>query len=280
MKKIQSMLAVEKGGLTARFCALLLGVLFLPSLVETACSQPRLVSKKPAGYQVGDKLDPDTFVEDKDLNRVRLLEAVKPDTRVVVLVIFGGAARPEPGGHSFRGPLWCLDSFDDISVQRALVETFKDQPVEIIGIAVPPVYSTAHEDYGRDVFLGKPDDSPEFQKAARLFIDTTEQQVKNGFLPFPTLYYDLKYRLGLNRSEYMPGPAYGPVSPWVGKLKWYQDPRKYGTPTIWILSGKGEILRPPFFGNDYDSSPPEINYGYKEVREAVEQALTAAEAGH
>ena len=60
---------------------------------------------------------------------------------------------------------------------------------------------------------------------------------------------------------------------WQGKFKWHQDARKYGTPTIWFLSPGGRVLTTPLFGNDYNSEPPQIHYGYRELQGILESLL-------
>lgn len=248
--------------------------LLLPALLGPAvASQPRLLSTAPETYQVGDRIDAETFVLDRERQPRRILDLVRPGTRVLVLVLFGGAHRTPPAGEPFRGPLWCEDSFDDLGVQRALVRHFQDRPVQFLPVAVPPVYNPTRYGYPDDVFLGKPEDSRAYRSAVKTFIARTEEQRRSGLLPFGEIFYDPKFRLAQNRRERTLGPEYGTVYPWQGKLRWQQDPRKYGTPILWILSPDGTVLQEPFFANDYDSSPPQISYGFLEVKAAIEKWL-------
>lgn len=235
-------------------------------------SQPKLIVSKPSSYVPGERIDPETWVLDARMKEVRLLGQLKPETRLVVLVIFGGGFKAIPE-EPIRGPLWCQDSFDDLSVQRALVAEFAELPVQFIGVAVPPVFSPERYGFEEDVFLAQGTETSQFSEAFRSFVEATEKEVKTSLLPFDTVYYDPKARLTQNRDSADLGPQYGESYPWQGKLKWHLDPRKYGAPTIWLLSSTGEVLSEPFWGNDYDSDPPEINYGFYELKEAVTGAL-------
>jgi hypothetical protein len=248
---------------------------FLPLLVLllTASAplpaQPRLVTRTPASFQVGERVDTGLFVLDREMNRVRLRELIDPRSKVVVLVFLGGAFQElRNRDQAFRGPLWCVDSFDDLSIQRALVRAFPRQPVQIIAVASPPVYNP--EPYGyADVFLAASERSPEYISNTRLFIDRTEEQRRGGLLPFERIYYDPKLRL-LRRPSDSGGED---EFDWEGRFKWHRDLRTYGLPTLWLLDGNGVVLREPFFGNDYDSAPPAVNYGFRELMEAVREFL-------
>lgn len=224
-------------------------------------------------YGVGDRIDPEMFVLDSKLKPVPLLELIPPGTRVAAVIVFGGAAQRVPSGEPFRGPLWCLDSFDDLPVQRALVKYFHGKPVEFIPVAVPPVYNPTRYGFGENVFLGFPERAKEYERAVRQFVAQTEKARTEGLLPFNKIYYDPKFRLPQNKGARDLGPEFGKIFEWQGKLRWSEDPRTYGTPIIWLVGPEGKILRVPFFGNDYDSAPPEINYDYHTVKEAVERWL-------
>ncbi len=254
-----------------------LGVVLLFSFSAAFC-QPRLITEAPAGYQVGDRVDGATLLLDKDLRPHQLRDVIDPEAKVVVLILFGaGFSSPPEGAH--RGPFWCEDSFDDISVQRALYTALKDRPVQFIPVAAPPVYNPKAFGWQDNVFLDQPDDSKAYQSAAREFIEATEKQIQNGLIPFPTVYYDPKFRLAQNKKQRELGEGFGKVYDWQGKLKWSQDSRKYGTPTIWILGHDGTVLTEPLFGNDYDSDPPEINYEFHDAKELIEKWLGEDQSG-
>jgi hypothetical protein len=243
-------------------------LLLLLSGAATLLAQPRLVTRSPASFTVGERVDTGLFVLDREMNRVRLREIIDPQSKVVVLVFFGGSAdEARNRERGFRGPLWCEDSFDDLAVQRALVRAFRGEPVQIIAVASPPVYNP--EPYGYADFLGVPEKSSDYVANTRLFIDRTEEQRRGGLLPFDRIYYDPKLRL-LRRPSDSGGED---EFPWEGKFKWHRDLRTYGVPTLWLLDGEGVVLHEPFFGNDYDSTPPNVNYGYKDLRQAIQQFL-------
>jgi hypothetical protein len=235
--------------------------------------QPRLIVSKPSSYEVGDRIDEQSWVLDRDLSKITLEEIISEKAEIVVLILFGGAANEIPEG-PFRGKLWCQDSFDDVSVQRALVAEMKEKPVQFVAVAVPPVFSSEKYGFGEGTFLNQPQDSERYQKALKVFVEKTESQREGGFLPFEQIFYDPKARLTHDSDSGEFGPEYGPVLSWQGKLKWHRDPREYGAPTIWLLNAEGRILREPFWGNDYDSEPPQISYGFAELKEAVLAEIT------
>ena len=146
-------------------------------------------------------------------------------------------------------------------MQRALVHFCKGSPAQFIAIAVPPVYSPTRFGY-RDIFLKGDPASPEYRQEVERFIDSTESQLQTGLLPYEEVYYDPQ--LSLLRKG---------ASSWEGKLKWHLDMRKYGVPTIWLLDGKGTVLQEPFWGNEYASDPPTVNYGFADLKAAVEGYL-------
>lgn len=251
-------------------------LVFLVAVLGTSFAQPKLVVSKPSSYLSGDSIDPATFVLDVNLEPVKVLDLIGPDTKVVVLVFFGGAALSIPD-EPFRGPLWCEDSFDDLAVQRALVSHFKGAPVQFIPIVIPPVYSNNRYGYEQDVFLANPDESPAFQAASRAFIENTEKIRATTLIPFDRLYFDPKNRLCQNRAAAELGENFGEIFAWQGKLRWHRDPRKYGVPTMWILDSQGKVLTNPFWGNDYDSDPPSVHYGFAELKDALTELLEQAE---
>ncbi len=242
-------------------------VLFLCLTVALLSGQPKLVLSEVSSYQPGDRIAPDTTVLGEDLVPVQLLSQVGPDTRVVVLVIFGGGAAKFPAG-SFRGPLWCQDSFDDLAIQRALVNAFGDKPVEVIGVAVPPVFAPEKYGYPADLFLTAPDQSPAYRVALKTFVAKTVSLRKSSLIPFSKLYFDPRMTLLSKESGEVSGnPA------WLGRFKWHLDPRRYGAPTIWIFDRSGVVLREPFWGNEYGASPSEVRYGFHDLQAAVDEAL-------
>lgn len=246
--------------------------IYLLGLCLSSAFQPKLIQDAPDSYLPGDKIDHEMFVIDSSMKERSLVDLINPGTDVVVLVLFGGAALEIPDG-DFRGSLWCEDSFDDLAIQRALVAEFVSEPVQFIPVAFPPVFSTERYGFSEDVFFMRSNNDRSFRKVLRRFIKKTNQLAKKSLLPFETVYFDPKVRLTQDRDSAELTEKYGPIYEWQGKLKWYLDPRTYGAPTIWILDGEGRVLQEPFWGNDYDSEPPQINYGFAELKGAVNDAL-------
>ena len=66
----------------------LLALLFVPVWTAEGLAQPRLVANSPASYVAGSQVDPASTVADRDMKSVRLTELIKPESKVVVLVLF------------------------------------------------------------------------------------------------------------------------------------------------------------------------------------------------
>lgn len=249
-----------------------LTVLLWALLITPAFGQPRLIAPEPGSYLPGDSIDPEVTIYDSDGRRIRLAEFFDAGFDAVVLVLLGGAADELPR-ESRRGQLWCEDSFDDLAVQRALVSFFADWPVRFIAVAIPDVLTP--ENGGREnVLLGGGDNDREFSEKLSRFIGNTEKERLSTVLPFEDVFYDPRGRLVFSLDSLGEvSPGYGEVHDWQGKFKWHLDPRTYGLPTIWVLTGDGKVACEPFWGNDYDSSPPQVNYGFRELKEAVENLL-------
>ena len=223
-------------------------------------------------YMPGDTVDGEIFFQDAQQKPAKLLNAIRPGSKAVVLVIIGGAYLTTTDKH---GGMWFEDTLFEFGNLKAAANAFNDQGVQFIAVACPPVYS---DKYGwpKGVFLDEPEGSEKFLKAARQFIEKTEALKKDGTIPLDTLYYDLRYRLLWNRKGYTPGPAYGTVFDWQGKFKWRKDEQRYGTPCIWFLGPKGKVLREPLYGNNYGSAPPKILFTYWELEAAIGEALSAS----
>jgi len=221
-------------------------------------------------YVPGDIVDGDVFFLDVQQKRVKLLDAIRPDSKVVVLVIIGGAYLTTTDKH---GGMWCEDTLFECGNLKAAFNAWKDKGVQFICVACPPVYSDRYG-WEKGVFLDEADGSEKYDKAARQFIEKTEALKKDGTIPLDTLYYDLRYRLLWNRKEYAAKPAYGTVYGWQGRFKWKKDEQRYGTPCLWFLDPKGKILREPLYGNNYGSVPPKIMFTYWEIEAAIGESLS------
>jgi hypothetical protein len=220
-------------------------------------------------YLPGDIVDGEVFFLDAQRKPVRLLDALKPGVKVMVLAIIGGAYLTATDKH---GGIWCEDTLDEFGNIKAAANAFKDKGVQFVGVACPPVYSDRYG-WEKGVFLDEPESSEKFSQAARQFIEKTEALKKDRTIPLETLFYDLRYRLLWNKREYSAKPGYGTVYPWQGKFKWQKDEQRYGTPCFWFLDPKGKILREPLYGNNYSSVPPRILFTYWELESALGESL-------
>ncbi len=184
-----------------------------------------------------------------------------------MLYIYGG------GAHRNRhrlGGIWCRDSFEDFYVLRYLHQKYDNSAVQIIPVAVPPVYASEFYGFERRVFLDEPADSEQFKESAVAFIESTEQAVVNEFIPVTT-YYDIRNRLLFNqRNDLRPGEGYGKIYSWQGKFRSDQETQKYGTPTVWMLSPEGVVLEPPFWGNIYHGNP-HVRYTIPDIEQAIQK---------
>jgi len=251
--------------------------LILTALGALLIAQPRLIVPEAGSYLPGEKLDDGIFVYDSGGRRIALRELMGSGNKAIVLSLMGGASE-KPVSTDHRGNLWCEDSFDDLAVQRALVSRFRDQPVKFIAVAIPAVLSVPEGQEG-NLYLEESEEGRDFLKIFGNFRQKTEAERISTVLPFDEIFYDPRGRLILGRDALGEiAPGYGEVHDWQGKLKWHLDPRTYGLPTIWILSGDGVVVSEPFWGNDYDSVPPQVNYGFEELKAAVEKLLEQPQA--
>ena len=173
-------------------------LLFLPFFYK-AKSQPRLISKQLLTYyKVGDWIDKGLFVQGRQMRKIQLLDLIRTDTKVVVLILLGGGMQESPQEKTTRGPLWCEDSFADLAIQRALMGYFKDRLVQFIPAVIPPVYHAEKYGWRDGYFIDTPENSERYLEAVQTFILVTEKAIENNILPFSTVYYDPNFRLGRN----------------------------------------------------------------------------------
>jgi hypothetical protein len=216
----------------------------------------------------GETVDPDTFFQDAQQRQIKLLQAINPGAKAVVLVIFGGAYLTTTDKH---GGIWCEDSLDEFANLKAANNKWKDSGIQFIAVACPPVYSDKYG-YEPNVFLDEAEDSPKYRRAREQFVEKTEALRKDRTIPFERVYYDPRFRLLWNKREHAETPAYGKVDAWQGKFKWHKDEQRYGTPCIWFLDEKGKVLREPLYGNNYSAVPPKILFTYWELDAAIAES--------
>ena len=228
------------------------------------------VEAKQRSYRPGDEVDSSVSFLDSEGRAVTLADQIDGATKLLYLIIFGGAyAKKEPDK---RGRLWCGDSSDDMAVHRTVYFNYAGEGVTFVPVATPPVYSTGYG-FKKDVFLVEPENSSAYQSALAEFIEKTEVLKQDGTLPFDAVFYDPRFRLLDNPSEHEHVPAYGTIHPWQGHFKWFEDEQRYGTPTIWLLDANLRVIRTPFWGNVYEGVPVQINYTVHDIIRALDAAL-------
>lgn len=223
------------------------------------------------GYRPGDQVDPETFFLDNKLERVTLASQVNEFTKIIYLLIFGGAYAKKPADK--RGGMWCVDTVDDIPVHRPIYFNYAERGVTFVPVAAPPVYGSERYGFNDEVFLTEPEDSSEYKKAVQEFVSKTESLKEDGSLPFDPIFYDPRFRLLDNPSAHEHVDAYGKVYSWQGRLKWHEDQQTYGTPTLWLLDRDLKVLHPPFYGNNYEAVPFHVNYTVRDITNALDAAL-------
>lgn len=217
-------------------------------------------------FQAGETWPADVQLLDARLEPVSLASLVPAGTRVVYLVLFGGA-------HGARdGAVWCGDSEQDMPLHRDVLRRFAKRGVLGLGVAVPPAYSARHG-YPDGAFRAAPG-SEAFREAAARFVARTEALRARGQLPFEVVAYDPAFRL-LDNPKAGARTEGGPAPDWQGRFKACGDRQRHGTPTLWLADGALHVLHEPFFGNVYDHDNPTIRYRSQDVVDAVEMALTA-----
>src|SRR5213592_4353810 len=117
-------------------------------------------------YMPGDMVDPETFFLDAQQKPVKVLEAIRAGTKVLVLVIFGGAYLTTTDKH---GGIWCEDSLDEFANLKAAGNKWKDSGIQLIAVACPPVFSDKYG-YEPSVFLDETEDSPKYRRALEQFV--------------------------------------------------------------------------------------------------------------
>ena len=222
-------------------------------------------------YQVGETIASETFVYNRIGETQRLLEIARPETKVIYLLLFGGASASPVETY---GGIWCNDSFNDLPISNYLYLKYRERGVTFVAVACPPVYS--EQDYGfpGDTFLALPETSADWRQAFESFVQTTYDLQNNRVIPFDKIYFDPKFRLMFNHKKLANGVAFSDsVFAWMGKLKPCSDKQSHSLPAIWLLSPKGEVLHEPFVGNRYGSSTQRINFTVREVESALEGIL-------
>jgi hypothetical protein len=236
----------------------------LPALAMAWMAGTAAAQDLASHYERGDVISPEAFVTDRNgaTHTLQSLLAAS-GSPVNVLYIFGGGDL----GNDSPGHLWCQDSFEDLHILRTLVTKYAGSDVNFIAVAAAPAYHSQMLGAPAGVFLNQADESPTFIDSQTAFIESTLAAFDSGIVPIEP-YFDTRYRLKLNRTPAMaPGDAFGPVEAWMGAFRGADDTQFYGVPSLWILSGSGEVLAEPFEGNIYHphGADVQISYTYADV---------------
>ena len=221
-------------------------------------------------YQTGERIDSSVEVLDRDGQRVRLLETLGEDDRLLVVCMFGGGDRL---GKARRAGLWCEDSLNELPILRHAMARHGERGVRFVGIACPPIHD--EERFGYPVGAHLSGASEEERRAAReALVESTESAIDSGVIPFDDVYYDVDFQLLHNLSEH---PRRADDPPWLGRFRDDGEHQLYGTPTTWVLGRDGEVMMPPFYGNNYEVDRA-LKYTARDVDLAIAAALAAVEA--
>lgn len=211
-------------------------------------------------YRPGDRIDPRTRVFDEAGRETHPLADCDPGTRAVLLCVFGGG---DPSGRARRGGLWCEDSFHELPLLHHVRARFGPRGLRLVGVACPPVFDLARFGY---VEPSSPGDADALAENLRRLVDSTRAADALAPLPFDRLLFDARFAL-------LGEPRLGEAE-WHGRLRADGETQRYGTPTLWLLSPQGEVLAPPFFGNNAEKPVP-LRYTARELDEAIAEALGA-----
>lgn len=251
----------------------LMALILMPIII---CGQHSAQSGQDASrpcYHAGETIAPETFVYNRIGEKQRLLELVRPETKVIYLLLFGGASASAVETY---GGIWCNDSFNDLPISNYLYLKYREAGVTFVAVACPPVYS--EQDYGfpGDTFLARPESSEDWRQAFESFVQATYDLQNTHVIPFDKIYFDPKFRLMFNHQKLANGVAFSDsILAWMGKLKPCSDKQSHSLPTIWLLSPNGKVLHEPFVGNRYGISTQRIVFTVREVEAALENILKA-----
>lgn len=225
-------------------------------------------------YRVGDQIAAEVFIHDAAGEKKRLLDLVKPETKAIYLLLFGG---PSLNSGDNAGGLWCGDSFNDMPTTTYMYRKYHNNAnVLFVGVACPPVYAETDYGFPGETFLAQPDTAATWKHEFARFVEAVYALQSNHVIPFDQVYFDPKLRLLFNHKKYAEGTKFSdPILPWMGKFKPSTDTQSYSVPVIWLLSREGKVLREPFVGNRFGTSTQKINYTVREVEAALVEAIGA-----
>jgi len=247
--------------------------LVMTALATAGLAQPQTTAPSQPCYHLGEMIAAETFVFNRLGEKKRLLELAGPDTKIIYLLLFGGASASPVETH---GGIWCNDSFNDLPISNYLYLKYRGRGVTFVAVACPPVYDEEEYGYPADTFLALPESDPTWQQQFERFVQATCALQDNRVIPFDRIYFDPKFRLMFNHKKHAQGVAFSDsILPWMGRLKPASDQQSYSLPTIWLLSREGRVLHEPFVGNRYGTVTQRIVFTVREVEAALEKILQA-----
>lgn len=250
-----------------------MALFLMPIIIYAQTSTQLKQQDSQSCYRVGEMIAPETFVYNRIGEKQRLLELVRPETKVIYLLLFGGASASTVETY---GGIWCNDSFNDMPISNYLYLKYREAGVTFIAVACPPVYSEEEYGFPGGTFLALPETSEDWRHAFENFVQTTYDLQNNRVIPFDKIYFDPKFRLMFNHQKRANGVAFSDsILAWMGKFKPCSDKQSHSLPTIWLLSPNGKVLHEPFVGNRYGASTQRIKFTVREVEAALENILKA-----
>lgn len=246
-------------------------IFFLPPVFFSLSLKHSFAPAQPPCYRTGESIAADIYVYDGAGRKRRLLDLVTRDTKVIYLLLFGGPTFNPERSH---GGLWCEDTFNDMPVSNYLHLKYRELGVTFVPVACPPVYHDKIFGHAGNPLLLLQEGSPAWHEALQDFVQAAHTLQGNHVIPFEEIYFDPKFRLLFNFNRLADLPPLPEEAPaWMGKFKPCDDRQCYSTPTIWLLSHKGEVLHEPFAGNRYAQAEQRLRYTVRDVENVLRQAL-------
>ena len=241
-------------------------IALLAVILQLSFSFSVLAESYDAGSQIGQQV---SVLNDQG-DSLSLRQIIQERGKAVNIVfIFGGGAMGHEKGKD-RGGLWCPDSYEELHIIRSLKSAYAKQ-VGFFPIAVPPAHHTQYLGSSKGIFLQSDRGGEEYQTAVSGFIDSTQEAVTAGTIPYQT-FYDAGYNFMVSEQVLASRES---RQDWHGAFRAANEAQTYGVPSIWIVDDEGRVLQPPFRGNIYHDHGEGIliNYTLSDVVRALESEL-------
>ena len=268
MKKIKS--DQKTSGLSIAFRGLRATIKFIVSLVLVVAFQSIVRSQQH--YQLGSHISEQVSVFDKTGANLGLQKLIADSgAELSVVFIFGGGGMGHQRAEK-NGGLWGPGSYGDMHIVRSLHNHYKDK-VAIIAIAVPPVFHSDLLGYQKGLFFSDKA-SPDYQKALRSFVDSTQASFEQGTIPVQP-FYDNDFNLLISQQQISLQNKSVPAKTWHGAFRAKNETQHYGVPNLWLIDSNGKVIADPFRGNVYrpHGGSININYTLNDVVEVIDATL-------